>query len=183
MQRRTLLFIIGSSLTPGIPELAFAQAPAPANLSETLETLDQVLSSDFARIGLDAMVRAIYSFRREMQPLRYETKDDWDKKFEETYLDFSNVLWKIPPRQVKAQLKDDKKAFASLEASYSKNWPQFQVFQSRILEAKNAPSFIKSAPPGSIIRSQFYFAAFLRANGEGPLAKAASISAIWPLCG
>ena len=183
MKRRHLVTgTLAASLVPMWFHEVAAQTPMQLSIPNTLEQVDQLLSSEFARVGLASVVRTVYSFRRQFRPAGYETTSDWNQKFEESFTEFHETLWKLSPQEVKKSVLSDKPAIARFEAAYSKNAPKFAEFRSSAAAAQSAPPYVRASSPEMLARGQLLFAAVLRARSAGSLNKAASITAIWPFC-
>jgi hypothetical protein len=174
--------LAGSFAASWVPDV-FAQAPIKVNIPGTLDQLDQLLSSSLARVGLATVVRTVYSFRRQIRPAGYETTNDWNQKFEASFAEFDEVLWKLNLQDAKRSILADKSAVAMFEKAYAKNAQDFSKFHSEVAAAKSAPAFVQASPPDTLAQGQLLFAAVLRARSADSLAKAASVTAIWPFCG
>lgn len=182
-RRHILIGPLAASIAAALARDAIAQAPVKLNIPETLNRLDQLLASNLSRIGLASAVRTVQALRRQIAPAGYETSEEWNLKFEVSFNEFDETLWKLDLPAAKRSVLADKSTVETFEKAYSKNAAKFSEFYSGAAARKPMPMFAQAMPAEVLVQGQLLFAAILRARSLESLSKAASITAIWPFCG
>ena len=116
-----------------------AQPNAAVDIRSSIEQLAQVLASDFAKVGLESTIRAVYSFRRQDMPAGYEGTKEWEQGYEQVYQHFQKYLWSANLSETVKVVLADKQAVAAFGSSYQKNRAKFLDFSRRFAASQNAP--------------------------------------------
>jgi hypothetical protein len=144
-------------------------------------TIDQELSSPFAKLALKAIVYESFEARVQLLPIGYEKETTFKTAFKESFQSLNQLLSGKDLRYIKKNITNED--INTLITSYEKNKEIYWSFLGQIEKLDSKFMFLKNTPQDLILRSQIYFSIILLGGNRKAWALAYSKSPGLPFCG